>query len=122
MNIILLGSQGVGKGTYAAEMSKKLDIPHVAIGDIFRKHIAEKTELGVKAKQFMDKGNLDGVIPDRTCGDIRIDAGSDDIVEAVDQICKSGIGGMVLDLDETDDIGIERQDGADDLVPLSGEF
>jgi len=61
MNIILLGSPSVGKGTYAAEMSKRLNIPHISTGDIFRKNIAEKTELGIKAKEFIDKGQL---VPD----------------------------------------------------------
>ena len=61
MNIILLGSPGVGKGTYATELSKRLDIPHISTGDIFRKNIAEKTELGVKAKEYYDKGKL---VPD----------------------------------------------------------
>jgi len=61
MNIILLGSPGVGKGTYATELSKRLNIPHISTGDIFRKHMAESTELGVKTKEFIDKGQL---VPD----------------------------------------------------------
>ncbi len=61
MKIILLGSPSVGKGTYASEMSKRLDIPHISTGDIFRKNIAENTELGIKAKEFIDKGKL---VPD----------------------------------------------------------
>lgn len=61
MNIVLLGSPSVGKGTYAAEMSNRLNIPHISTGDVFRKNIAEGTALGVKAKQFIDKGQL---VPD----------------------------------------------------------
>ena len=66
MNIVLLGSPSVGKGTYASEMSKRLNIPHISTGDIFRKNIDEGTELGVKAKEFVDKGVF---VPD----DITID-------------------------------------------------
>ncbi len=61
MNIILLGAQGSGKGTQAELLSKALGIPHVASGDLFRKAFDEQTELGVKAKAYMDRGEL---VPD----------------------------------------------------------
>ena len=50
MYIILVGAQGSGKGTQAELLSQTLGVPHIASGDLFRKAIDEKTELGLKAK------------------------------------------------------------------------
>lgn len=61
MYIILIGAQGSGKGTQADLLSTALGIPHVASGDLFRKAQDEKTELGVKAKAYLDRGEL---VPD----------------------------------------------------------
>ena len=61
MYIILLGAQGSGKGTQAELLSQTLGVPHIASGDLFRKAIDEKTELGIKAKAYIDRGEL---VPD----------------------------------------------------------
>ena len=61
MYIILLGAQGSGKGTQAELLSQTLGVPHIASGDLFRKAIDEKTELGMKAKAYIDRGEL---VPD----------------------------------------------------------
>lgn len=61
MNSILIGAQGSGKGTQAVRLCEVLHIPHVASGDLFRKAIAEHTELGMKAKVYTDRGEL---VPD----------------------------------------------------------
>ena len=61
MYIILVGAQGSGKGTQAEMLSQALGVPHVASGDLFRKAIDEKTELGLKAKVYIDRGEL---VPD----------------------------------------------------------
>ena len=61
MRLILLGPPGVGKGTQASAIVKKYNIPHISTGDIFRANIKEGTELGIKAKGYMDKGLL---VPD----------------------------------------------------------
>lgn len=61
MNIILIGAQGSGKGTQAEMLSQALGIPHVASGDLFRKAFDERTELGLKAKAYLDRGEL---VPD----------------------------------------------------------
>ena len=61
MYIILVGAQGSGKGTQAVLLSQTLGIPHIASGDLFRKAIDEKTELGMKAKAYIDRGEL---VPD----------------------------------------------------------
>ncbi|HSH36359.1 adenylate kinase [Schnuerera sp.] len=61
MRLILLGPPGAGKGTQASAIVKKYDIPHISTGDIFRTNIKMGTELGRKAKGYMDKGLL---VPD----------------------------------------------------------
>ena len=61
MRLILLGPPGAGKGTQAANIVEKYRIPHISTGDIFRKNIQEGTELGKKAKEYMDQGLL---VPD----------------------------------------------------------
>lgn len=61
MNIILLGVQGSGKGTYASRLSEKYNIPHISTGEIFRGAIKNKTKFGLKAKPYLDKGEL---VPD----------------------------------------------------------
>ncbi len=62
MNIVLFGPPGAGKGTQAKELSQKYDIPHISTGDILRANVREGTELGLKAKEYMDKGEL---VPDQ---------------------------------------------------------
>jgi len=61
MRLILLGPPGAGKGTQAERIVKKYNIPHISTGDIFRAALREGTEMGTKAKSFMDKGQL---VPD----------------------------------------------------------
>ena len=61
MNIILIGAQGSGKGTQAEKLTQVLGICHVASGDLFREAIDAKTELGMKVKAYLDRGEL---VPD----------------------------------------------------------
>ena len=58
MDIIMLGAQGTGKGTVAGLLQDKLGIKQVSTGDIFRKNISEKTELGIEANKYISKGCL----------------------------------------------------------------
>ena len=67
MSIVLVGPPGVGKGTVAGKLSKKLNIPHIATGDMLRENVAQKTELGLKAKSYMDRGLL---VPDQVVIDM----------------------------------------------------
>lgn len=61
MRLVLLGPPGAGKGTQASNIVKKYNIPHISTGDIFRANIKEGTQLGIQAKEYMDKGLL---VPD----------------------------------------------------------
>ena len=61
MYIIMLGAQGTGKGTVAGLISEKTGWPQISTGDIFRKNISEKTELGIEADKYISQGNL---VPD----------------------------------------------------------
>ena len=62
MNIVLLGSPGAGKGTYAKVLSKKYSIPTISVGDLFRKAIKDETELGTQVKSYVSSGDL---VPDK---------------------------------------------------------
>jgi len=61
MNIVMLGSPGVGKGTYANILSDKYNIPRISVGDLFRKAIRDETELGKKIRGYVSRGDL---VPD----------------------------------------------------------
>ncbi|NLM47837.1 MAG: adenylate kinase [Epulopiscium sp.] len=61
MRLIMLGAPGAGKGTHALLLSKEYNIPQISTGDILRSHIKNETDLGKKAKKYMDKGLL---VPD----------------------------------------------------------
>lgn len=84
MKIIMLGAPGAGKGTQAKQIADKYQIPHISTGDIFRANIKNGTELGKKAKEYMDQGAL---VPDELTCDLVMDRiGQED--------CKNG---FVLD-------------------------
>lgn len=70
MKIIMLGAPGAGKGTQAKQIADKYSIPHISTGDIFRVNIKNGTELGKKAKQYMDQGAL---VPDELTCDLVMD-------------------------------------------------
>ena len=70
MKIIMLGAPGAGKGTQAKQIADKYKIPHISTGDIFRANIKNNTELGQKAKQYMDQGLL---VPDELTCDLVMD-------------------------------------------------
>ena len=70
MKIIMLGAPGAGKGTQAKRIAEKYGVPHISTGDIFRANIKEGTELGKKAKSYMDQGLL---VPDELTCDLVVD-------------------------------------------------
>lgn len=67
---MLLGAPGVGKGSQATLIAKALSVPHISTGDIFRYHITGNTDLGMKVKQYMEKGML---VPDEVTVEIVAD-------------------------------------------------
>ncbi|UII56095.1 adenylate kinase [Cytobacillus spongiae] len=76
MNLVLMGLPGAGKGTQAEKIVNKYNIPHISTGDMFRAAIKDGTELGLKAKSFMDQGAL---VPDEvTIGIVRERLSKDD--------------------------------------------
>lgn len=80
MNLILLGPPGAGKGTQAKNITEKHGVPQISTGDILRQAVKDKTEMGIKAKEYMDAGKL---VPDSVViGIIRDKLASDD--------CKNG--------------------------------
>ena len=70
MKIIMLGAPGAGKGTQAKRIAEKYSIPHISTGDIFRANIKNGTDLGKKAKEYMDQGLL---VPDELTCDLVMD-------------------------------------------------
>ena len=84
MYLLLMGPPGAGKGTQAAKLVERYDIPHVSTGDIFRGALQERTPLGLEAKRYMDVGAL---VPDQvTVGITR------------ERLAKSDcLGGFILD-------------------------
>ena len=70
MKIVMLGAPGAGKGTQAERIADKYQIPHISTGDIFRANIKAGTELGKKAKSYMDQGLL---VPDSLTVDLLMD-------------------------------------------------
>ena len=75
MKIVMLGAPGAGKGTQAKMIASKYQVPHISTGDIFRANIKNGTELGKKAKEYMDQGLL---VPDELTVDLVIDRLSQD--------------------------------------------
>lgn len=70
MRLLIIGPQGAGKGTQAALLCAKFGIPHVSTGDLFRANIGQGTELGARAKSYMDAGEL---VPDSVTQDMVAD-------------------------------------------------
>ena len=80
LRTILLGPPGAGKGTQAVRIVEKYGIPHISTGDIFRDNIKRQTELGKKAQEYMNKGEL---VPD----DLVIEIATDRLLR---DDCKKG--------------------------------
>ena len=80
MKIVMLGAPGAGKGTQAKMIAKKCDIPHISTGDIFRENIKNGTELGKKAQEYMNRGEL---VPD----DLVVEIATDRLLK---DDCKAG--------------------------------
>ena len=122
MKLILLGAPGAGKGTQAAVISERLNIPQISTGNIIRAALKSGTEMGLKAKSFIDAGQLVpdevviGIIKDRLVEDdckdgFRLDGRprSTPPAEALDEM---GIGiDTVIDIEVADDVIVNRLSG-----------
>ena len=67
MRIVLVGPPGAGKGTQAIVLSDRLGVPHISTGELFRAHAERETDLGLAAKQYMDRGDL---VPDEVTNEM----------------------------------------------------
>lgn len=126
MRIIMLGAPGAGKGTQAKQIAAKFNIPHISTGDIFRANIKGGTELGKKAKAYMDQGALvpDELVVDLVADRIKQDDCKDGYVfdgfprtipqaEALDKALKE-MGSKIdfaIDIDVPDENIINRMSG-----------
>ena len=110
MIIIMLGAPGTGKGTVASILSEKLNIPQVSTGDIFRKNIAEQTELGKLADSYISKGNL--VPDDVTIKIVEDRLKQDDVKEG---IILDGFPRTIKQAEELDKI-LEKENKKVDMV------
>lgn len=122
--VILVGPPGSGKGTQAIRLTKELGIPHISTGDLFRENISKDTELGRRAKTFMNEGKL---VPDEVVLDMLFDRVSrpdcskgyllDGFprtlpqAEALDKYLSSNVNLIVLDLEVPDEIIVKRAEG-----------
>ena len=132
MNLIFLGPPGAGKGTQAAAVSGDLKVPHISTGDMFRKAISEGTPTGLKAKSFMDAGQLvpDSVVIDMVrerlsesdcAGGYLLDGFPRTVeqAEALDRICAPD---AVVDIDVPDERLLARLTGRRVCRKCSGTF
>ena len=110
MVIIMLGAPGTGKGTIAGILKERLGIPQVSTGDIFRKHIQEKTELGKLAESYISKGEL---VPDNVTIGLVENRLEDDDVQA--GIILDGFPRTVKQAEELDKL-LEKKGKKVDLV------
>lgn len=129
MNVIFLGPPGAGKGTQAQIVCQKLGIPQVSTGDMLRSAIAAKTETGLKAKQYMDKGQL---VPDEVviaivrerlaqpdCAKGYILDGFPRTVEQAEALASFAKIDAAINLDVSDEVLVKRLSGRR-VCPLCG--
>ena len=113
LRLILLGPSGAGKGTQAAKIAEKYNIPHISTGDIFRKNIKEKTIFGMKAQEYMNKGEL---VPDNLVLEIAEK-------RLIEDDCKNGflLDGFprtVYQAEQLDKFLLERNFGIDNILNM----
>jgi adenylate kinase len=114
MRLILMGPPGAGKGTQAKVIAERLAVPAISTGDIFRKNVSEKTELGVAAKRYMDAGDY---VPDEiTNAMVRARLAEPD---AEDGFLLDGYPRTVAQVAELDSMLAEAGHGIDAVVVLT---
>lgn len=114
--ILLIGPPGAGKGTQAARLSVKRDIPAISTGDIFRANVKDETPLGVTAKSYMDAGEY--VPDDVTNKMVAARLGEDDVREG---FLLDGYPRTTAQVAELDKILAEQHTGLDAVVELQAD-
>jgi len=114
MVLIMLGAQGTGKGTVAGLLSQKTGWPQISTGDIFRKNISEKTELGIKANKYISEGNL---VPDEITVPMVIDRLAED--DAINGAILDGFPRTVAQAQKLDEILAEKNEKVDLVINLT---
>ena len=113
MKIIMLGAPGAGKGTQAKKIAGKYGIPHISTGDIFRANIKNGTELGKKAKTYMDQGCL---VPDELVVNLVVDRISEE--DCANGYVLDGFPRTIPQAEELDQALIERNDSLDYAIDI----
>lgn len=116
MKLIILGPPGAGKGTQAVQIAKKFDIPHISTGDIFRANIKGNTELGKKAMEYMNKGEL---VPDELTCDLVFDRIQQD--DAKKGFLLDGFPRNIFQAEKLDEVLKERNLKIDCVINISVE-
>jgi adenylate kinase len=114
MKIILMGPPGAGKGTQAKIIAERLAIPAISTGDIFRKNVSEKTELGREAKRYMDAGDY---VPDEVTNAMVRDRIAED--DAVNGFLLDGYPRTVSQVEELDSMLAANGSAIDAVVVLT---
>ena len=108
--MVLLGPPGAGKGTQAARIGERLGIPAISTGDIFRAHVAGSTELGRRARAYMDKGEY---VPDSVTNAMVADRLAED--DAASGFLLDGYPRTAAQVDALDDTLSERGEALDEI-------
>ncbi|GAA4284788.1 adenylate kinase [Brevibacterium daeguense] len=114
--IILIGPPGAGKGTQAARLSEKLEIPAISTGDIFRANVAGETELGKQAKRYMDAGEY---VPDEVTNSMVKDRLAQ--ADAAEGFLLDGYPRTAAQVEELDSMLKAAGDSLDHVVELTAD-
>lgn len=116
IRLLLIGPPGAGKGTQAALLAQHFGIPAISTGDIFRENVRNETELGLKAKSFMDRGEY---VPDSLTNDLVRDRLSQD--DAAAGFLLDGYPRTIDQVNELDDMLSEQKTQLDVVVQLTAD-
>lgn len=114
--MVLLGPPGAGKGTQAARIGERLGIPAISTGDIFRAHVAGSTELGRRARAYMDRGEY---VPDSVTNAMVADRLAED--DAASGFLLDGYPRTAAQVDALDDMLSERGEALDVVVEITAD-
>jgi adenylate kinase len=116
IRLLLIGPPGAGKGTQAALLAQHFGIPAISTGDIFRENVRNETELGLKAKSFMDRGEY---VPDSLTNDLVRDRLSQD--DAAAGFLLDGYPRTIDQVNELDEMLAEQETQLDVVVQLTAD-